>query len=461
MKLHPYQQEVPYMQAYNHVSLDSGRNMVLLLQRLSGGSPTFHDYGPDHPSTVLDLGCGPGYWAQQAAALWPTSQITGFDLVDMISTSCRLPSNVKFVQGDFLNFALPFESFAFELVRMSDLSLCIPHDKWDLLLSEVKRVLKIGGRLELIDDEIFFPYRNQDLALTRRHPSDCDKLRFSSQNLNGSRVLSFQDTEGNTYPIFCRKSLFNKPGSVISPLGEVRSQKLVRASRDLEIVFERMLLERYKIHVRPADFLLGFLRSTFGKPGSRCKTYKLKLPKTSEREIGPLRQPDVTRGQDNARIQRFGIKWPFPSIFKRKRILGLITKFYAPRNDPLRYRARSPSTTQPTFALMAASSTYLGMSAEEVEMHACKYIHTLLGCRAALKDFVQQFRGDDGEVCVNDQEFDEELWQYECFRRARLDLPNECFDLGLPPKAKRRAIVSEASIEIRRIKVYEVVKRKP
>ena len=60
-----------------------------------------------------------------------------------------------------LNYTLPFPKNTFDLVRMANLSLCIPFDKWEFVLGQVHRVLTPGGRLELIDDDIYFPYGNE------------------------------------------------------------------------------------------------------------------------------------------------------------------------------------------------------------------------------------------------------------------------------------------------------------
>src|SRR5258707_995804 len=57
-----------------------------------------------------------------------------------------------------INYKFPFPDDTFDFVRMANLALCIPYDKWDFVLSQVHRVLTPGGRLELIDDDIYFPY---------------------------------------------------------------------------------------------------------------------------------------------------------------------------------------------------------------------------------------------------------------------------------------------------------------
>jgi len=57
-----------------------------------------------------------------------------------------------------VNYKFPFPDDTFDFVRMANLALCIPYDKWEFVLGQVHRVLTPGGRLELIDDDIYFPY---------------------------------------------------------------------------------------------------------------------------------------------------------------------------------------------------------------------------------------------------------------------------------------------------------------
>ncbi|KAF8963841.1 hypothetical protein BDZ97DRAFT_1919373 [Flammula alnicola] len=158
MTLHPYRGEVPYMQAYEPVLLESDRYTDLLLQRLSHGQPSFHDFGKKPPATALDLGCGRGHWIIHAANVWKNTQITGFDLVDIPLAAFESTENAHFVQGNFLDFKLPFPDKSFEYVRMANLVLCIPKKKWEAVFAEARRVLTPGGRLEVIDDEMHFPY---------------------------------------------------------------------------------------------------------------------------------------------------------------------------------------------------------------------------------------------------------------------------------------------------------------
>ncbi|KAJ3483968.1 hypothetical protein NLJ89_g12019 [Agrocybe chaxingu] len=152
---------------YDSVLLDNDRHTGELLTRLNPmGSPTFHNYGNSPPTSVLDLGCGQGHWVIDAAIAWRGygTKVTGYDMVDISkgllpwAVEQGVTDSIRFVRGNFLKQRLPFSDNSFDLVRMSCLALCITSDSWIFVLQEVCRVLMVGGRLELIDDLIFFPY---------------------------------------------------------------------------------------------------------------------------------------------------------------------------------------------------------------------------------------------------------------------------------------------------------------
>ena len=75
--------------------------------------------------------------------------------------------------------------------------------------------------------------------------------------------------------------------------------------------------------------------------------------------------------------------------------------------------------------LLVWPSTYISLSPLELEMHACKYIHTLLGCLPALTEYVGKFVDEQGRRWIGEDEFRDVMWDYECFRRGRLGWPAE------------------------------------
>jgi hypothetical protein len=76
-----------------------------------------------------------------------------------------------------------------------------------------------------------------------------------------------------------------------------------------------------------------------------------------------------------------------------------------------------PSSTGPIQdpGLLIWPSTYIPMGPAELEMHACKYMHTLLGCRTALSEFVAKYEDEEGRRWVGEDEFKDEIWDYEWY----------------------------------------------
>ena len=48
-----------------------------------------------------------------------------------------------------MEYVLPFPDDSFDLVRLANLTLCIPRDRWEFVLQEVFRILIPGGRVEI------------------------------------------------------------------------------------------------------------------------------------------------------------------------------------------------------------------------------------------------------------------------------------------------------------------------
>jgi SAM-dependent methyltransferase len=94
---------------------------------------------------VLDVGCGTGVLAREAAGrVGPSGRVTGLDLNDgMLGVARRLRPEIDWRQGDALD--LPFADHAFDVVA-SQFALMFFPDR-PRALREMWRVLAPGGRL--------------------------------------------------------------------------------------------------------------------------------------------------------------------------------------------------------------------------------------------------------------------------------------------------------------------------
>lgn len=72
----------------------------------------------------------------------------GYD--DDGSTFINSSKNISFSQGDILQ-RLPYDNAFFDFVHQREAGSFIPFDYWDTLLREFHRVLKAGGRIQLVE----------------------------------------------------------------------------------------------------------------------------------------------------------------------------------------------------------------------------------------------------------------------------------------------------------------------
>ncbi|ESK94713.1 hypothetical protein Moror_14272 [Moniliophthora roreri MCA 2997] len=142
------------------------------------------------PKFVLDLGCGGGLWAIEAARQWPESTIIGFDTKDIqprlyqIEAYSDLARRVKWVQGNLLD-GLHFPPDYFDLVRIARIGLGVPEDEWQFVLEEVSRVMKPGAVLEIIEEDLIFPYGEFSRPRPRPSPLTID-LPMNDSPISGT-----------------------------------------------------------------------------------------------------------------------------------------------------------------------------------------------------------------------------------------------------------------------------------
>ncbi|RUS16738.1 S-adenosyl-L-methionine-dependent methyltransferase [Jimgerdemannia flammicorona] len=105
---------------------------------------------------VLDVGCGAGTWVLEMSASHPSTHFTGIDLVDLYPPESQWPENCTFVRGDLLSTGgLPFQSDTYDLVHMRLMSYGLCAERWQSVLSELRRVTKRGGWIQLSEHDAF------------------------------------------------------------------------------------------------------------------------------------------------------------------------------------------------------------------------------------------------------------------------------------------------------------------
>ncbi|KAG0700023.1 S-adenosyl-L-methionine-dependent methyltransferase [Suillus ampliporus] len=109
---------------------------------MSGGSLTWHTFSPswnEPPAQgplkrVLDVGCGNGVWAIEAAKCWKGCEVVGLDIVSLHPDLAHTPKDkdlikrVSWVQANFLE-GLPFANEQFDFVHVKRIARGVPEDK--------------------------------------------------------------------------------------------------------------------------------------------------------------------------------------------------------------------------------------------------------------------------------------------------------------------------------------------
>ncbi|KAI8148999.1 S-adenosyl-L-methionine-dependent methyltransferase [Fennellomyces sp. T-0311] len=98
---------------------------------------------------VLDSGCGPGVWILEMSAKYPQSTFYGVDIEPVYNNTIK-SSNCKFSVHNILE-PMPFPDNYFDFIHQQFLTAGIPAKSWPSLLTEMLRILKPGGWIELTE----------------------------------------------------------------------------------------------------------------------------------------------------------------------------------------------------------------------------------------------------------------------------------------------------------------------
>lgn len=138
-------------------------------------------FGDRPPLRVLDIGTGCGVWCIDAAKDWPKAEFIGLDVVPCQTDLSNLKDpdlsrRISWVVADFLE-ELPFPTGSFDLVHVRYVGApSIPEDRWSDFFSELTRVLKPDGHLELLERNYNFFGNVENLSIP-----ELIRLSFGSQ----------------------------------------------------------------------------------------------------------------------------------------------------------------------------------------------------------------------------------------------------------------------------------------
>ncbi|KAI8342782.1 S-adenosyl-L-methionine-dependent methyltransferase [Chlamydoabsidia padenii] len=101
---------------------------------------------------VLDIGTGAGTWILELATEYTEADFYGIDIATMYPTTIK-PGNANFQQHDILKLSLPFDDESFDFIYMRQMMTSLTKSQLVRFLTEITRVLKPNGYLEIVDVE--------------------------------------------------------------------------------------------------------------------------------------------------------------------------------------------------------------------------------------------------------------------------------------------------------------------
>ena len=320
------------------------------------------------------------------------------------NTRCPLSNRILTIVFDIhsLRRGLPFPPRSFDFIRMANLTLAIPKHRWLHLLKEVKRMLRPGGIVEIVDDELFFPSiqpgptpslkHSRSMAGRCQAKADLETHCVDDCAMKPSRPLS---------PRSSRHCL----NTASDPAAEYRQRSLT--TRTVETIFQNMLESEYGVSTRPHKFLEHEMLQVFD--GVTVETREVSVPKKDifvkpDEHSGPRTSDVGTRLRKN----RISLEGEVCTDFSRP-------SYVAPKAAKLlQLDAGDPRPYQPP-GYIISPSTFIPCEPDALEMHALHSVHTLLSCKDALGRYIEQHRDENGEPLLTEAEFDEVIHDYEAY----------------------------------------------
>ncbi|OCH95679.1 hypothetical protein OBBRIDRAFT_830632 [Obba rivulosa] len=464
----------PPIKRYAGTTLFTDRHAHDLYSELvKKGQPTFYDFETDAPKSILSLGRSDGYWVSRATKMWPSTTrceiIFGTDVYQ--EPGQPVDTRVHWRGRRILEEGFPYPEGSFEFIRIANMCLHIRDEDWGRLLAEAHRLLVPGGVLEVVDDVFFFPsiphsrHRSRGprppkvvvLKLPKAAVSEDDASDSSSprSSLDSAEMdLHKAISSGHRR----EKEVLIHPEIDLGAIGHDAHVLDTVSARELEFVFEEMLKKRFGITSDASKVIEEALHRSFGSSMTELAECHIAVPPREYFEEPGEKPKDQER-----------------PVRKRSGTLSHLIRKAA--DAILRHDDFEPPYWQPPGLVYhwrrdgesVSDLKLLKLSPEDLELHACQNIQTLLDCKAELVSYVNGFV-DAGETPpIDPEELHLCFSDYEQFKRKRFNWPSESFEGEGKSNLFRRfsdgnlsirpgCVNGPGSVEVRTIKIFHATK---
>ncbi|MBE3560272.1 MAG: class I SAM-dependent methyltransferase [Ktedonobacteraceae bacterium] len=163
----------------------------LVTKAMGGVFPDSFDVSPI--KRVLDLACGPGAWARDVVQAYPSMEVIGVDISELMTgfaTSQAEEQHLQNVHFQIMNILQPLEfpDGSFDYVNARFLSTLVGINTWPRLIKEGWRVLRPGGFMR-VTEMLQMPVTNSP-ALTRLLDLAVYSTQVSPHHLGSERLRS-------------------------------------------------------------------------------------------------------------------------------------------------------------------------------------------------------------------------------------------------------------------------------
>ncbi|KAI8055374.1 hypothetical protein BDF22DRAFT_732629 [Syncephalis plumigaleata] len=107
-----------------------------------------------NPSRILDVAPREGSWIRCMANAFPKCEVVGCGITNYIHNTCtKLPKNCTYVTYNF-DGPMPFSDNSFDYIHQRSIATFLTTSAWNDLLTDIYRVLRPGGYIELVERDM-------------------------------------------------------------------------------------------------------------------------------------------------------------------------------------------------------------------------------------------------------------------------------------------------------------------